>query len=130
MGREPAPMLADYQNHLAHDDVLVAEDAASAGVPGAVTGFAVIVRRAHEYWLENIAVDPAHQGRGLGAALLAAVEARLAPKATYYRLYTNAVMEKNILWYPRLGFTETHRGEEDGYNRVYFKKDLSAGPAP
>ena len=35
-------------------------------------------------------------------------------------------MTENLDFYPRLGYLETHRISEDGFDRVYFEKDLSA----
>ena len=39
-------------------------------------------------------------------------------------LYTNIVMRENLVYYPKLGYTETHRVQEKGYSRVYFKKEV------
>ncbi len=41
-------------------------------------------------------------------------------------LYTNVLMIENISYYRALGFTEIHRGEEDGFHRVYFRKPVAA----
>jgi len=86
---------------------------------------ALIVLRPEEdaIFVENIAVDPAAQRKGHGRALLAFAEdeaRRLGLSAI--RLYTNAAMTENLAYYPRLGFRETDRREEDGYNRVFFEK--------
>jgi hypothetical protein len=35
------------------------------------------------------------------------------------RLYTNAVMTENLSMYAHMGFVETHRAVEKGFNRVY-----------
>ncbi len=40
-------------------------------------------------------------------------------------LYTNEKMTKNLQPYPYLGYREIGRWEEDGFNRVFFKKELS-----
>ena len=71
MGQAPAPMLADYAAHIARDIVFVAEDR----VAGAhmddikrddlgIVGFAIIVKKGDDYWLENVAVTPMASGRG------------------------------------------------------------------
>ena len=39
-------------------------------------------------------------------------------------LYTNAKMTRNLDWYVKLGFVETRRIREDGFDRVYFEKTL------
>ena len=40
------------------------------------------------------------------------------------RLYTNVVMRENLALYLRLGYHETGRGEEAGYQRVFMAKSL------
>jgi hypothetical protein len=35
-------------------------------------------------------------------------------------------MTENIQRYARIGFIETHRGTEDGYERVFMRKLLAA----
>jgi len=42
------------------------------------------------------------------------------------RLYTNEAMTANLAYYPRHGYTETHRAQEDGFRRVFFAKKLGA----
>jgi hypothetical protein len=37
-------------------------------------------------------------------------------------LYTNQAMTENQAVYPRLGYVETARGREDGYDRVFYVK--------
>jgi hypothetical protein len=39
--------------------------------------------------------------------------------------YTNEAMSENLAYYPRHGYTETHRAEEDGFRRAYFHKLLT-----
>ncbi len=41
------------------------------------------------------------------------------------RLYTHVTMTENIALYTRIGWIETHRGEQDGYARVFMRKVLS-----
>jgi ribosomal protein S18 acetylase RimI-like enzyme len=40
------------------------------------------------------------------------------------RLYTNEAMTENIAYYPRRGYTETHRARDEGFSRVFFRKAL------
>jgi hypothetical protein len=40
-------------------------------------------------------------------------------------LYTNQKMTENLDFYPRLGYVETRRLSEDGFERVYFEKRLT-----
>lgn len=37
-------------------------------------------------------------------------------------LYTNVIMRENLAWYPALGYAQTHRVQEKGYDRVCFGK--------
>src|SRR5437660_5126346 len=67
IGREPAPMVADFAGHIAADHVVVVETAAAA----AVEGYMVAWAETDAYFVDNIAVDPARQGRGLGRKLMA-----------------------------------------------------------
>ncbi|MGN6573974.1 MAG: GNAT family N-acetyltransferase [Pseudolabrys sp.] len=119
MGREPAPMTADYAAAIAagHAVVIARADAVLGYLIGCVDGDA--------WFIENIAVDPACQGEGLGATLLrhAMTEAR-RQKLTALWLFTNAAMTENLAIYARLGFVETHRAVEHGYNRVYMRLSL------
>jgi ribosomal protein S18 acetylase RimI-like enzyme len=117
MGQEPAPMLADYAALIDGGELQVLEEAGSP--------VALIVLRpdADAIFVENIAVDPQAQGKGHGRALLAFAEDKARRLGlTAIRLYTNAAMTENLAYYPRLGFRETDRREEDGYKRVFFEK--------
>jgi ribosomal protein S18 acetylase RimI-like enzyme len=119
MGKEPAPMLADYGALIASGQVHVLEE------NGEAVALIVIYPKDDALFIENIAVDPVAQGKGHGRALLAFAEAearRLGLKAL--RLYTNAAMTENLAFYPGRGFRETERREEDGYKRVFFEKPV------
>ena len=39
-------------------------------------------------------------------------------------LYTNVKMTENLKLYPRLGYAEIARREEDGFSRVFYRKGL------
>ena len=123
MGQKPGPMLADYAAHLAEDVVMVALDAKDV-----IRAYAVILHLSDGYWPDNIAVDPAAQGQGVGGQLVTAVEAWLRVRTDRYQLYTNVKMTANIAWYRRTGFTETGRRLVDGFDRVYFEKHIAPEP--
>lgn len=119
IGRKPAPMVADFDSQI--DDGLI-----EVAVEGdTVLGFAVAYPREKAMHLENIAVDPALHGRGTGTALMTHIEetARNIGLASV-ELYTNEKMTGNLKWYPAIGYCEIGRWEEDGYNRVFFRKNL------
>jgi len=40
------------------------------------------------------------------------------------QLYTNALMTENIALYRRIGYVETSRATEKGFDRVYMTKPL------
>ena len=117
IGRDPAPMVADFAASIGAGQLWV------AGAP--VVGFVVAYPRADHWHLENVAVDPAARGTGLGGALIAHVEAMAqAAGARTVELYTNAKMTENQSLYPRLGYVETGRAVEDGFDRVFYRKEL------
>lgn len=117
IGREPAPMLADFALQVSLGQVHVLE------VKNTVVAFAVCYPQDDCYFLENIAVDPACQGSGYGAQMLEHVHA-LASQYGVVKLYTNEKMHENLSWYKGRGYKETARVYEDGFNRVYMEKTL------
>ena len=64
IGRAPAPMTADYAQAVRAGQTWVAVE------DGQVAGFAVLVAGPGYLLLENVAVRPAAQGRGIGSRLL------------------------------------------------------------
>jgi len=86
---------------------------------------------ADHLFVENVAVDPAHHGHGVGGALLRHAEG-LAERAGVpeVRLYTNAAMVENLAMYPKLGYQERGRRHEDGFDRVYFAKRIARSTTP
>jgi len=119
IGREPAPMRADFAHAVARERVRIIE------CDGQLAGYAVIERRATELHLESVAVFPDRAGTGLGRRLIEAVETE-ARRLGLDRitLYTNALMHENLVLYPRLGYIETDRRTEHGFDRVFFEKRL------
>jgi GNAT superfamily N-acetyltransferase len=122
IGREPGPMLADYHQAVADGHVWIAHENDRA------VGLVVVVPEPDHLLLENIAVAPAAQGRGVGSWLLAWVddEARRLGLPEV-RLYTHEAMVENIALYGRRGYVETHREEQHGFHRVFFRKPLGSG---
>ncbi|MGI9385994.1 MAG: GNAT family N-acetyltransferase, partial [Methyloligellaceae bacterium] len=75
--------------------------------------------------VENVAVSAAAQGRGVGRALMDRAEEQARNLGlNAVELYTNEVMEENFPFYAALGYVITGRAVEDGYKRVYFRKEL------
>ena len=120
IGREPAPMTADYAQAVRSGLTWVAE------ADGDVVGLLVLVVRPDHLLLENVAVLPSAQRRGVGARLLALAEDQARARGLdEVRLYTNEAMTENLAYYPRHGYTETRRAEQDGFRRVFFTKRLA-----
>ncbi|MGC8475373.1 MAG: GNAT family N-acetyltransferase [Acetobacteraceae bacterium] len=119
LGREPAPMTADYPGLIAAGAVSLLEDS------GVLLGVLVLITEPDALMVENVAVAPAAQRRGLGAMLLDEADrvARAAGRDRM-RLYTNAAMGANIAYYARRGFVETRRVTEHGLHRVYMERRL------
>jgi GNAT superfamily N-acetyltransferase len=115
-------MTADYAAAVGRGEVWVADRG------GVAVGLLVLVSQAGYLLLENVAVHPSAQALGVGARLLALAEEQAALAGfSEIRLYTNAAMTENLAYYPRHGYVETHRAEQDGFQRVFFTKWLEGG---
>lgn len=119
MDRPPGPMVDDYAQRIAAGQAHVLE------CNGEIAGILVLEPAEDHLLLDNIAVDPARHGEGLGLRLMAFTEDE-ARRRGFDRvvLYTNEVMHENIAFYRHLGFVETGRQRVAGYDRVYMQKDL------
>ena len=90
-----------------------------------VAGYLIGCPDADSYFIENVAVDPAYQGEGLGRALMAhAIAEARRLKLSALWLFTNALMTENIALYAHIGFVETHRAVEHGFDRVYMRLSI------
>jgi GNAT superfamily N-acetyltransferase len=122
IGKPPGPMLDDYGALIAEGVVSVCE-----GSDGTLAALIVLLPKPDHLLLDNIAVRPDRQGRGLGRQLIAFAEAEARRLGhAELRLYTHQKMTENIALYARLGFVETGRGQEAGYERVFMTKRLAA----
>jgi N-acetylglutamate synthase-like GNAT family acetyltransferase len=119
IGRPPAPMSVDYARAIADGMVWVVE------VDDQVVGVIVLHDAPDHVLIDNVAVRPTLQGRGIGSRLLDFAErhARVR-RVSELRLYTNDRMTENLEYYPRRGYTEVDRRIEAGFRRVFFKKTL------
>ena len=119
IGREPAPMTADYPALIAAAEVwLIRADDGIAGV-------LVMRTQGSGLLVENVAVAPGRQGQGLGRALMAFAEDHArAEGLEEVVLYTNERMTENLRFYPALGYVETGRGMQDGFARVFYRKPV------
>ena len=112
-------MLDDYAQVIANHAVFVLTD------DHAVIGVVVLIALDGSLLLDNVAVDPDHQGRGHGSRLMNFAEAE-ALRRGYgaLDLYTHETMTENIALYAARGYGETGRRRVSGYDRVYMRKSL------
>jgi ribosomal protein S18 acetylase RimI-like enzyme len=106
IGREPKPMAADYETAVLEHrfDLLYAD--------GVLVGLIETVDEKNRLLVENVAISPDHQGRGLGSRLMAHAEelaASLGHDCIW--LYTNKRFTENVALYLKLGYRVD--GEED-----------------
>lgn len=117
IGRLPAPALQDFPPQIAAGHVWI------AGAPP--LGYLVAFAKSGDWFLEAVAVSDAARGMGLGRRLIAFAEEEGRRRGfARVTLYTNALMTGNLSLYPHLGYAETGRRHEDGFDRVYFAKEL------
>jgi GNAT superfamily N-acetyltransferase len=117
VGMRPLPMEADYGALIAAGRVHVTD---------ALDALIVLVPEDGVLLVENVAVRPDRQGKGLGRALMAYAEQearRLGLPAL--RLYTNVKMTANIALYESLGYVETGRMGVEGRSAVMMRKQLT-----
>jgi ribosomal protein S18 acetylase RimI-like enzyme len=99
IGREPKPMTADYAEAVRSNRIDLLH------LDGVLAALIETIAEADHLLIENVAVSPAFQGRGLGRKLMAHAE-QLAASAGFgeIRLYTNKLFTRNIELYRKLGY--------------------------
>jgi len=99
IGREPKPMTADYAAAVRNHRI----DLLHMG--GELAALIEMIPEADHLLIENVAVSPRFQGRGLGRKLLAhAEQVALSLGHGEIRLYTNKLFAANLQLYARLGY--------------------------
>lgn len=120
LGAEPLPLQADYAQVLRDYEVWLAEDGDS------LAGVLILQPRHEDLLIWSIACDPARQGRGLGARLLAATETRAGQLGVPdIRLYTGQKLAANVAWYGRHGYRVEHLEPLADRTLVHMVKRLS-----
>lgn len=119
IGRRPEPMDDDYAARVRAGQAWVLDE-------DGIAALAILEPADGWMMLENVAVHPERQRRGLGRRMIAfaAAEARRRG-ARELRLFTNALMASNLARYAHLGFRETGRERVGPYDRVQMALDLA-----
>jgi GNAT superfamily N-acetyltransferase len=120
IGMRPGPMDEDYREVIGERQVTVAES------DGALVGVLVLGATEDGFLIDNVAVHPAHRGKGVGRALLelAESEARRAGFDSIY-LFTHEGLVESRALYERIGYVEYERRPMDGFSLVFMRKPLA-----
>jgi GNAT superfamily N-acetyltransferase len=119
IGREPKPMMADYVAALREHrfDLLYRGDRLAALIE--------TIRKSDHLLIENVAVLPALQGRGLGRRHMAhAEELAVTAGLNQIRLYTNARFTDNVRLYERLDYRVDREEDFKGGRVVHMSKPI------
>jgi ribosomal protein S18 acetylase RimI-like enzyme len=119
LGEPPRPMTDDYAEVVRTHRVTVAERSAE------ILGLVVVGANDEGFFVDNVAVDPSHQGSGVGKALLEHAESMARDDGfdSIY-LYTHEKMAENLALYSRIGYVEYDRRRFGDAEIVYLRKSL------
>lgn len=122
IGRRPKPMNADYE-HAVRAHVIEL-----AYIEGELVGLIETIPAPDHLLLENLAVAPPHQRKGLGRRLMARVEAMARGHSLkLVRLYTNKAFTSNLAFYQKLGYAiDREEPIKGGGILVHFVKTIKA----
>jgi GNAT superfamily N-acetyltransferase len=121
IGREPKPMTADYAAAVRHHRIDLLH------LDGRLAALIEMIPGPDHLLIENVAVAPAYQGRGLGRWLLAHAEALAASLGhAEIRLYTNGLFAENLRLYRRLGYRIDREEAFPGGIVVHMSKPVRA----
>ena len=122
LGREPRPMIADYDAALRDHLIDLLQ------VDGEAVALIEMAPKADHLLIVNIAVAPTYQGKGYGSALMAhAEEVARSLNLNEMRLYTNALFAENLRLYSRLGYRVDREEQHPQFGiAVHMSKRLDA----
>jgi len=115
--RESLERIGRFDPHRARERFLAGFDPASTRfieLDGVRVGFVVLKNAASSLLLDHLYVVPSHQGRGIGAAVLAQVFAQADASARTVRVGALRGSDSNR-FYRRHGFVLVEEGEFDNY---------------
>jgi ribosomal protein S18 acetylase RimI-like enzyme len=119
-GREPLPMTADYSVAIIEHrfDLLFVDCDLAALIE--------TMLREGDLLIENVAVAPEFQKRGLSRTLIAHAE-QVATQAgrAYVRLYTNSRFEENLRLYASLGYAVEREEALNGGIAIHMVKQVA-----
>ena len=120
IGGKPMPMTVDYAALIAKNCVYSVREEAD------LVAVLVIWPLDDALYIDNIAVAPTHQGRGIGDRLLAFAEQKARElKLDRLTLLTNEKMVSNQIYYRKHGYAELRREiMPNGRRAVWMQKDL------
>ncbi|MBN9563527.1 MAG: GNAT family N-acetyltransferase [Alphaproteobacteria bacterium] len=119
IGREPKPMTADYADAVRKHRIDL------LNLDGTLAALIEMIPGADHLLIENVAVAPAFQGRGLGRKLMAhAEQVAVSLGHPEIRLYTNKLFAGNVRLYQRLGYRIDREEEFWGGTTVYMSKPV------
>ena len=120
IGREPLPMTADYDHAVRHHVIDLAY------IDARLVGLVEMIPREGDLLIENVCVDPAEQGGGVGRRLVAhAEDATRRLGLGVIRLYTNKLFAANLRFYESLGYEVEREEPFKGGTVVHFRKSLA-----
>lgn len=117
IGREPLPMQVDYSMAISKHRFDVLE------INGIIVGLIETVPKDGYLLIQNVAVSPDYQRKGVGRLLLA--HAEHVAKASGFeelRLYTNELFEGNVSLYQNIGYSVIERSPIKGGVKVDMMK--------
>ncbi len=123
LGRKPVPMVADYDRGvLDHEIDLLHDDTV-------MVALIECIPQHDQLFIENIAVAPAHQGRGLGRWLLDHAERRAKAAALpKLGLLTAEAMASNVRLYQSAGFQIDGTSPFMGGTTIHMSKWIAPAP--
>jgi len=119
IGARPRPMTDDYAEVVRRHRVTGAERERE------IVGLVVTTVNDEGFVVDNVAVDPSHQGTGVGRALLEHAEAEAREGGfDSVSLLTHERMTENLALYTRIGYVEYDRRPVEAGRLVYLRKSL------